>query len=292
MLDSVGYLTSLGWEGKGSGLREGSASRPLAIPKKRTLAGLGKDRDEAFPFWDHVFSAAAKSIKIKISDDEEGETTADSSSQTTLLRTTTGILSNRRPVSLTPGTSGTATPTEQEPLYAPRLSLMAIAKRDTARKRLYASFFRGPVLDPEIDSSQSNASLMTGVTGSKEIGNSGVEMKHNNVEGLTKNPSERSKKGRQKDITLLPDGEHTLQWKKKKRKISSETHMAPEIHIEAAELGTPARLETKDEKRDRKVQRRKQREERRIQKEERRRARAERRQRKEAKREAAKPSHA
>jgi len=52
MLDSVTYLTSYGWEGKGKGLRDGAMSRPLAIPQKRTLAGLGKDRDEAFPFWD------------------------------------------------------------------------------------------------------------------------------------------------------------------------------------------------------------------------------------------------
>lgn len=51
-LDSAAYLTSLGWQGSGSGLRKGGMSKPLAIPQKRTLAGLGKDRDEAFPFWD------------------------------------------------------------------------------------------------------------------------------------------------------------------------------------------------------------------------------------------------
>jgi hypothetical protein len=52
MLDTTDYLSSLGWQGKGNGLRQGSVSRPLAIPQKRTLSGLGKDRDEAFPFWD------------------------------------------------------------------------------------------------------------------------------------------------------------------------------------------------------------------------------------------------
>lgn len=56
MLDSAGFLTSFGWKGKGNGLRQGSASRPLAIPQKRTLSGLGKDRDEAFPFWDQSVS--------------------------------------------------------------------------------------------------------------------------------------------------------------------------------------------------------------------------------------------
>ena len=51
-LDGHSYLISQGWEGKGTGLRQGAISRPLAIPQKKNLAGLGKDRDEAFPFWD------------------------------------------------------------------------------------------------------------------------------------------------------------------------------------------------------------------------------------------------
>jgi hypothetical protein len=51
-LDGHSYLLSQGWTGKGTGLRHGAITRPLAIPQKKTLAGLGKDRDEAFPFWD------------------------------------------------------------------------------------------------------------------------------------------------------------------------------------------------------------------------------------------------
>lgn len=51
-LDGHSYLASYGWSGKGTGLRTGAIDRPLAIPKKRNLAGVGKDRDEAFPFWD------------------------------------------------------------------------------------------------------------------------------------------------------------------------------------------------------------------------------------------------
>ena len=46
-LDGHSYLVAQGWSGKGSGLRHGSISRPLAIPQKKTLSGLGKDRDEA-----------------------------------------------------------------------------------------------------------------------------------------------------------------------------------------------------------------------------------------------------
>jgi hypothetical protein len=51
-LDGHSYLISQGWSGKGTGLRQGAISRPLAIPQKKTLAGVGNDRDEAFPFWD------------------------------------------------------------------------------------------------------------------------------------------------------------------------------------------------------------------------------------------------
>jgi hypothetical protein len=60
-LDGHSYLVSQGWSGHGTGLRQDSIIRPLAIPQKRTLAGLGKDRDEAFPFWDQ-FSSPSSSI--------------------------------------------------------------------------------------------------------------------------------------------------------------------------------------------------------------------------------------
>lgn len=51
-LDGHSFLISQGWSGTGTGLRQDALIRPLAIPQKRTLSGLGKDRDEAFPFWD------------------------------------------------------------------------------------------------------------------------------------------------------------------------------------------------------------------------------------------------
>lgn len=56
-LDGHSFLVAQGWGGKGTGLRQGGISRPLAIPQKKTLAGLGKDRDEAFPFWDQYVDA-------------------------------------------------------------------------------------------------------------------------------------------------------------------------------------------------------------------------------------------
>ena len=33
-------------------LKHGHSTRPLAVVKKKTLSGIGKDRDEAVPFWD------------------------------------------------------------------------------------------------------------------------------------------------------------------------------------------------------------------------------------------------
>ncbi|KAF8133772.1 hypothetical protein EV363DRAFT_1397186 [Boletus edulis] len=133
------YLTSYGWTGTGTGLRKGAIAKPLAIPPKKNLSGLGKDRDEAFPFWDHLFAAASKAITIKVSsDDEDADESKDhiDDPPTPLARTTTGILSNRRPG---------------------RLSLLATAKREAAKRGLYARFFRGAVLGPDDDSCASHS---------------------------------------------------------------------------------------------------------------------------------------
>ncbi|KAK0188047.1 hypothetical protein F5146DRAFT_1226399 [Armillaria mellea] len=148
-LDGHSFLVSQGWSGKGTGLRQGAITRPVIVNQKKTLSGIGKDRDDAFPFWDHLFSAAAKSIQVKISsdDDEESETVVSTEATLTLKRTTTGILCNRRPLGGTVvSSSGTSTPDSD---LMPRLSLLAMAKREAARRGLYARFFRGPVLGPD-----------------------------------------------------------------------------------------------------------------------------------------------
>ncbi|KAG6377078.1 ATP synthase regulation protein NCA2-domain-containing protein [Boletus reticuloceps] len=164
------YLTSYGWTGTGTGLRKGAIAKPLAIPPKKNLSGLGKDRDEAFPFWDHLFAAASKAITIKVSsDDEDADESKDHTDDppTPLARTTTGILSNRRPVSGTPAsTSGITTPRPNTDADRDipnagaegRLSLLATAKREAAKRGLYARFFRGAVLGPDDDSCGDNAS--------------------------------------------------------------------------------------------------------------------------------------
>ncbi|KAJ7459961.1 hypothetical protein FB451DRAFT_1405837 [Mycena latifolia] len=146
-LDGHSYLVSQGWTGSGTGLRQGAISRPLAIPQKKNLAGLGKERDEAFPFWDHLFSAASKSIQIKLSSEEDSD--AEPNASVSLKRTTTGILSNRRPVTGAPADSSGSTTPDDVADTSQRLSLLATAKREAAKRGLYSRFFRGPVLGPD-----------------------------------------------------------------------------------------------------------------------------------------------
>lgn len=63
-----------------------------------------------------------------------------------LSRTSTGILSNRRPgAAPSTETSGTTTPVESRPRY----NLLVTAKREAAKQNLYSRFFRGPVLGPD-----------------------------------------------------------------------------------------------------------------------------------------------
>ncbi|KAI6030732.1 hypothetical protein F5J12DRAFT_802520 [Pisolithus orientalis] len=167
-LDGYTYLTSYGWTGKGNGLRKGAIEKPIAIPQKRSLAGVGKDRDEAFPFWDHLFTAASKAITIKVAsddDDDENENENDEDlskiEPPEIKRTSTGIISNRRPVfgtATSESTSGTATP---DPYVGPKLSLIAAAKREAVKRGLYSRFFRGPVLGPDHDPSTCTTTLAT-----------------------------------------------------------------------------------------------------------------------------------
>ena len=83
------------------------------------------------------------------------QNSVSSSAATTLKRTTTGILSTRRPVDGTPATSGTNTPDDVE--QTGQFSLLVTAKREAAKRGLYARFFRGPVLGPDSDPLETRA---------------------------------------------------------------------------------------------------------------------------------------
>ncbi|WOO83368.1 uncharacterized protein LOC62_05G006892 [Vanrija pseudolonga] len=101
------HLLKQGWKGKGTALKDGHITRPLATVQKKSMGGIGKDRDEAVPFWDHIFAATAASIASS---------------------------------STSPATSGANTPTTSS---TPTLSIAARSGREIAKRQLYSSFFRG-----------------------------------------------------------------------------------------------------------------------------------------------------
>ncbi|KAF8158359.1 hypothetical protein B0H34DRAFT_797760 [Crassisporium funariophilum] len=233
-LDGHSYLVAQGWSGVGTGLRQGAISRPLAIPQKKTLAGLGKDRDEAFPFWDHLFSAAAKSIQVKCFSDDENDSGAVSddsnAGNNTMKRTSTGILSTRRPVDGTSVDSGTATPDNPWGSQTSRLSLMALAKRDAARSGLYSRFFRGPVLGPDTiaEDEKRLASLVSDAPATQGSDNQSFSVVKTNQtveEGLivdveASNPSkkrQKKEKGKSKD-----ESEKDVERRERKRRRKEE----------------------------------------------------------------------
>jgi len=150
-LNSHSYLVGQGWQGTGKALREGGISRPVVITQKKSLAGVGKDRDEAYPFWDHVFTAAATSIKVKLykdDGDEDTDTPQPSGSGTPIDRTSTGIISNK------PQKVGLSVLETLTASKSTRMSVMSLAKRESARRGLYSQFFRGPILGPDTEESQ------------------------------------------------------------------------------------------------------------------------------------------
>ncbi|KAI5454166.1 hypothetical protein NCC49_004231 [Naganishia albida] len=121
-MDTTEYLTAQGWKGKGTALKQGHMTRPIAVVQKKTLSGVGKDRDEAVPFWDNIFAAAAINIRV--------------SSQTP-----------------TPAASGTATPTKGGSPAPSRssqtqssMTAFARGKQEMARRILYSKFLRGQVI--------------------------------------------------------------------------------------------------------------------------------------------------
>lgn len=115
-----------------------------------------------------MFTAAASSIKVKLYNgdgDEDSvsrffvrtrsiltarrqDTPQPSGSSTPLDRTSTGIISNK------PQKVGLSVLTTPATSRVTGLSVMALAKRESARRGLYSRFFRGPVLGPDTEEPQ------------------------------------------------------------------------------------------------------------------------------------------
>jgi len=62
--DSATYLRGLGWNGPGSSLNNsaGGRAKPVTVAQKKTLSGVGRDRDTSFAWWDAVFTSVAKKV--------------------------------------------------------------------------------------------------------------------------------------------------------------------------------------------------------------------------------------
>lgn len=116
-LNATTYLERHGWRGKGVPL-DGESGRglkkPLALPMKRNLKGVGKERDRAVEWWDCLFEAGAKKLQSSPSDTpKETISTEDGS---IIIKSTNASSS---------------------------LSLASLAKREHARRLLMSGFVRG-----------------------------------------------------------------------------------------------------------------------------------------------------
>ncbi|KAJ3987896.1 hypothetical protein F5890DRAFT_1494665 [Lentinula detonsa] len=257
-LDGHSFLVAQGWSGKGNGLRKGAIAKPITVNQKKTLAGLGKDRDEAFPFWDHLFSAASQAITVKIDDSDASDTDEIHSSVAPVLRrTTTGILSNRRPVDVVPGsTSGASTPDSSSSEL--RMSLIAIAKREAAKRNLYSRFYRGAVLAPEVGTNELAGSASS-ISTTPSVAPSPFETLSNNPnpKGKGKGKEEHrdvdSKKEKKQKKRKMEEPEHDedvdkIANKTERRERKRRKQEVKEMKAQMKEIPSEVRLKEKEEK--------------------------------------------
>ncbi|WWC71093.1 uncharacterized protein I206_105046 [Kwoniella pini CBS 10737] len=131
--DPAAHLHKHGWKGKGTALKHGHSIKPLSVVQKKTLSGIGKDRDEAVPFWDHIFAATAASLFSSTSSSSPSNLQTSSKwAPPPIIADEKGkIISNQQPIKIKPKLSINAT---------------ARAGRELARRGLYSRFLRGKVL--------------------------------------------------------------------------------------------------------------------------------------------------
>ncbi|KAJ3710339.1 hypothetical protein DFJ43DRAFT_1162205 [Lentinula guzmanii] len=259
-LDGHSYLVAQGWSGKGNGLRKGAIAKPITVNQKKTLAGLGKDRDEAFPFWDHLFSAASQAITVKIDDSDASDTDEIHSSVAPVLRrTTTGILSNRRPVDVVPAlNSGASTPDSSSSEL--RMSLIAMAKREAAKRNLYSRFYRGAVLAPEVEVGTNElAGSASSISTAPSVAPSPFETLSNspNPKGKGKGKEEHrdvdSKKEKKRKKRKIEEPEHDedvdkIENKAERRERKRRKQEVKEMKAQMKEIPSEVRLKEKEEK--------------------------------------------
>lgn len=133
-LNSTTYLEAHGWEGKGvplDGKNGRGLKKPLSVPQKRNVKGLGKERDRAVEWWDCLFEASAKSISIAVptANSVNGKATNPTAA------TVNAVVESANAAIAADGPSSSS--------LSARVSLIGQAKREHARKMLMSGFVRG-----------------------------------------------------------------------------------------------------------------------------------------------------
>ncbi|CDS00265.1 hypothetical protein, partial [Sporisorium scitamineum] len=156
-LNTTNFLVLQGWEGVGVPL-DGKAGKglkkPLAITQKKTLSGIGKDRDRADDWWNSIFTAGAKSLSIGPSPASSGVSTPTLDKSKISTSATSWNMGERSAASTT-------------------MSLSSLAKREHARKTLMSKFVRGkpivPAVEPPVESPKPEPALPAWKADSSEV---------------------------------------------------------------------------------------------------------------------------
>ena len=159
--DPAAHLSRQGWKGKGTGklsshavssqipiqalmflaLKIGHATRPLPVVQKKTLSGIGKDRDEAIPFWDQFVPVFAlprlRSRRIFASTAATLFPSTPNPSLTSYTATAPTTSSSRA------SASSVLLPLASLPAQRSDLSTSARLGREVAHRGLYSKFLLG-----------------------------------------------------------------------------------------------------------------------------------------------------
>ncbi|OCF39249.1 hypothetical protein I317_06967 [Kwoniella heveanensis CBS 569] len=240
--DPAAHLHKHGWKGKGTALKHGHSTRPLAVVQKKTLSGIGKDRDEAVPFWDHIFAATAASL---FSPSASPASPAPSSSSSWAAAPVT-VDSKGNKLAPAPGELTVQT--------KPKLSINATARagKELARRGLYSRFLRGKVLVPdpesesESESEDADADADAGVDeGEDTPAASGIQTAEV-IEAGPSNSKTTMKPSSSREPSVQVEDEKTKSKSKSKRKDKGKGK---------AKDGEDEEAETKEERRARKAER-------------------------------------
>ncbi|WVR06644.1 hypothetical protein IAU60_003676 [Kwoniella sp. DSM 27419] len=255
--DPAAHLHKQGWQGKGTALKQGHSTRPLAVVQKKTLSGIGRDRDEAVPFWDHIFAATAASLFSSPSGSASPAPSTGSWAPAPLIVDEKG---------------NKLAPAPGELKVKPKLSITASARagRELARRGLYSRFLRGEVIvnEPEDDLAWSGSGTSTPAEVEEvdrlagpvdSAGGSGSHSGGDRNDALTKEKKDRSDrkkdrkgKGKETDRNETKEERRARRAEKARRKADKERQGAlPPLPVIVGEVDDNARIERRKKRKER-----------------------------------------